>query len=439
MMKNPSFDITTRNLIFNQKNLTLTYLNSLSEATMISELVKGINAGGTIIDVSLANGSVEENNDIDALQKALYSGCAIIEYENRSYIVDTRSYPSSSIQQPETEKTVRGSKDGFNENIIVNVGLIRRRIRDTNLVMELHTVGKVSKCDVCVSYLSNKVNQDLLQSVMNRLQSITIDDLSMSDRALEELFIKQGYHPFPFVRYCERPDIVATQIMKGYIAIIVDTSSSVILLPVTLFELLEHVEEHRQNPIVGSLLRLIRLFGVMISVYLIPIWLVIIKTPELEWYILKNPTKNLDYGDIVLQIIILEFAIELLRVATIHTPSALSNSISLVSALLLGEIAVGIGIFLEEVLLYGAISTLASFATPNYELSLANKLVKWLLIIAIMCFNQYGFVVMNFLLFIYLANLKVFNKEYLYPFVPFDDTKFLEHLIRKPKKENSSN
>ena len=433
---NASFDITKRNLRFNQKPLILTFVSSLVSDNLINEVIKGLNnSENKTIEQAIINGSVSKTNNQEQMISFLLSGNCILEYDGIYYIIEVKNYPSRGIQEPETEKTVRGSKDGFVENIITNVGLIRRRINDQNLMMKMLQVGKISKCNVCVSYLENKVNQKLLDLIVERLNQIEIDDLSMSDRALEEVFIHQGYHPFPLVRYCERPDITATHIMSGHIAIIVDTSSSAILIPLSLFDLMAHVEEHRQPPIIGSALRLIRTFAIFISIYFIPIWIMMLQIPNLERLILKSPISDYQFTNIIFEIVLLELSFEILRVATIHTPSALSNAIGLVSAILLGQLAVDIGIFLPEVLLYGSIAVLSGFATPNYELSLANKLVKWFLIIGVILFGGYGFVVANFLLIMYLMHLKVFNQYYLYPLIPFNDELFFDYVIRKPKRE----
>lgn len=229
----------------------------------------------------------------------------------------------------------------------------------------------------------------------------------MSDRAIEELILKQGYNPFPLVRYSERPDIVATHIQHGYIAIICDTSSSVLMLPTTLFEILEHVEEHRQTPLIGTFIRLIRLSAVLLSIYLVPIW--ILTVSYLKW----------DYTFFI-QILLVELSIELLRIATIHTPESVSNAMGLIAALLLGEFAIDLGFFSEEILLFCAVGSMGGFATPNYELSLTNKYIKVMMIITIMFFNIYGFVVFNLILWIYLAHLKPLGMSYLYPLYPLD-------------------
>ena len=423
-MDNPSFDINKRTLDFRGRQVEIDYVSSLCSDDLIAYLVEGISlAKGQTLKDCLNNGDVKEEQDPQKYEYAMLTGCAIVkdQQEDMVYVLDTRHFPTRSIEEPDTEKTVRGSKDGFNENLLNCAGLIRRRIRTMDLVMNKQTVGKKHKLDICLCYLKSEVDQTMLQEILERISHIQNEDLVMSDRALEELIFDQGYNPFPLVRYSERPDIVATHINHGYIAIICDTSSSVMMLPTTLFEILEHVEEHRQTPLIGTLIRIIRLTAVILSIYFVPIWALCMS--YMKW----------DYTFFI-QILIVELSIELLRIATIHTPEAISNAMGLIAALLLGQFAIDLGFFSEEILLFCAIGAIGGFATPNYELSLTNKYLKIMMIVTIMFLNIFGFVIFNVCLWIFLICLKPFHMSYLYPLIPFDGKALLQFMIRKPKK-----
>jgi len=424
---NNSYDLKQRILNFRGRLVYLYFLASLSNDELISRLVEGIeNNQGKDLENCLNMGDVEilNTNDIQQIQYALMCGnCALFDGET-TYVMDTKNYPNRSIEEPETEKSVRGAKDGFNESILNNTGLLRRRIKSVELCFHKETIGTENPMDIAVAYLENKVDQKVLKQVLTRIQEIRAQELIMSDRAIEELLLDQGYNPFPLVRYSERPDIVATHIQHGYIAIICDTSSSVLMLPTTLFEILEHVEEHRQTPLIGTFIRLIRLSAVFLSIYLVPIWALCVS--YLQW----------DYSFFV-QILIVELSIELLRIATIHTPEAISNAMGLIAALLLGQFAIDLGFFSEEILLFCAIGSIGGFATPNYELSLTNKYVKIMMILCIMFFNIYGFVIFNIIFWLFLIKLKPFGMSYLYPLIPLDFKSLGQFIIRKPKKNGN--
>lgn len=422
---NPSFDINRRYIDFLDQVVEIDYVSSLCSDELIAFLVEGIsNYHGETLKDCLNNGDVKEEPDHDKAIYAMLCGCALVKdlKKDVTYVLDTRKFPNRSVEEPATEKSVRGSKDGFIENLQTNAGLIRRRIRTLDLVLKKETVGSTNKLDICICYMDSKVDKKILNQIKERLANIVNDDLVMSDRAIEELILDQKYNPFPLVRYTERPDVVATHIMHGNIALITDTSSSIMMLPTSLFDILEHVEEHRQTPIIGTCIRLIRCFSVLLSMYFVPLWMLI------QFGFNQDLT-------VLWQVLVVELAVELLRIATIHTPDSLSNAMSMIAAVLLGQFAVDLGVFSGDVLLVCAIGDVGGFATPNYELSLTNKYLKIILIILVGFFSYYGFILFHLVLIPYLISLKPFGHSYLYPLIPFNYKELSNFIIRKPKKK----
>ncbi len=422
---NNSYDLKHRILNYQGRLIHIYFFASLCSDALISRLVEGIEAKyGKNLENCLNMGDVDivSTNEVQKIQYSLAGGnCVVVDGET-TYLIDTKNYPNRSIEEPETEKSVRGAKDGFNESILNNTGLIRRRMKRSDIVFSLQTIGTKNPIDIAVVYIESKADQKILEQLMQRIKKVKAQELIMSDRALEELILQQGYNPFPLVRYSERPDIVATHIDHGHIAIICDTSSSVMMLPTTMFEILEHVEEHRQTPLIGTFIRLIRLTAVFLSIYLMPIFM--LYTSFNKW--------NIEF---FVQVIIVELSIELLRIATIHTPEAISNAMGMIAAILLGQFAIDLGLFSEEILLVSSIGAVGGFATPNYELSLTNKYIKIMMILSIAFFNIYGFILFNICLFIYLVRLKPLGVPYLYPLVPFSFKDLLNFIIRKPKSK----
>lgn len=428
-----SFDVV-RKEFGNEKKVILYFLSSLASAERIFELNYSImNMNSSEFMSQLMPGSVEECDDVYKAFISISSGMGVIIYLNKIYVVETRDYPTRGVGEPDTEKTIRGSRDGFTENIITNIGLIRRRIRSKYFSCEITKVGVSSKCDVVVCALMDKVNINVLNKVKNQIKNLDIDGLTMSDRALEERLFKQGLNPFPLVRYSERPDIIASQLLKGHIAIVVDTSSSVIVLPTTIFEHTKHIEEYRQVSIVGSFIRVIRYFAILISLFLVPIWMLTLNNETFvsDIFVKINNPGNIP---ILLQIILVELTIEILRIATIHTPNQLSSAMGLIATLILGQMAVEIGWFASEVLLFCSISSIGGFATPSYELSLANKMVKIFLILMVGFFGGGGFIIGIYLLIMFLGSIKMFDVPYLYPLYPFDFNEIRKVVFRGVSK-----
>lgn len=424
---NTNFDIV-RGIIKNR--FIVYYLSSLVDTSLIQLIYQLTNQTGY-------EGNIQKVNNLKEIETSILSGLLFVLPINDNedyYLIETREYPTRGISEPETEQTIRGSKDGFCESIITNVGLIRRRIRDSNLVLEKYQLGKTSKSDVIICYLDNKVNKKYLNNLKNKLVNKVdlLDSVVMSDRAIEEVVFEQKFKLYPLVKYSERPDITSINILKGNIAILCDNSSSVILTPTNIFEHIRHIEEYRQNPLVGTFLRLSRLLAIVFSLFLIPLWLCVLKSPEnIDIFLIPE---ELNFMKIFYQVLVVEIMIEILRIATIHTPSKLSSTMGLVAALILGQFAVEIGVFSQEILLYCSLSAIGGFATPSYELSLSNKITKIILIIFVGIFGKLGFICGLFILFLYLFYL---NREhpYLYPLVPFDYDDFNQIFTRLGKSD----
>lgn len=425
-----SFDVVRREVGKDVK-VILYFLSSLADSERVNELNVSLMLSDSreYLKEQISSGAIEEESDVYKAFLAISSGMSVLLLNDKIYVVETRNYPGRSVGEPDTEKTIRGSKDGFNENIIINIGLIRRRIRSEYFKCEIMKVGDNSNTDVVVSYLDNKVNKKSLEMIIDKIKNIKIDGLVMSDRALEEKIFKQRFNPFPLVRYSERPDIVAAHLLKGHIAIIVDTSSSVIITPTTFFEHTKHVEEYRQVPSVGTFIRLLRYFAILMSVFLVPLWMLTLNNDSFTSNIFVK-LSNESPIPVLVQIIIVELVIELLRIATIHTPNHLSSAMGLIATLILGQMAVEIGLFQSEILLYCSISSIGGFATPSYELSLANKIVKLAFIVVVGLFGSVGFVVVFTLLVVLLGSIKVYGMPYLYPLLPFDYKEFCKVIFR---------
>lgn len=373
----------------------------------------------------------------DEVTNAIFNGLVVFIVDNYDVAIsiDLRRYPGRGIDEPDSEKVVRGSKEGFNENIAINLALIRRRIKTKDLVVKKYEIGEYSQTLVSVVYLDSFVNKKALEICLTKLSKLKVKELTMTDKALEELLTKRPYSPFPMVRYTERPDTVAIHLYQGQFCILVDTSPSVMLAPTTLFDHLQAPEEYRQTPVSGTYLRILRFSGILISLLLVPLWLSFYQL-QVDNYVLYS-LLNLDYSrfEIFIQLLIAEVSIELVRMASIHTPNSLSQSMGLIVGIILGGIGVELGIISEVVVLLGALSAIGSYITPSYELSLANKIVKLLLIVISYIFGFIGLLFSCLLFFIYLATLKSFNEPYLYPLMPFNFKIFINQFIRLPYKE----
>lgn len=378
--------------------------------------------------------SVTEVKDREELLTTILTGQpAFITKSGYAFTIDMRAYPGRQPEEPDIEKVIRGSRDGFTESLIQNTALIRRRLRTEKLRFDIHQTTVNGKTDVALAYMDGAANEDHLAVIRERLSEIKHDGLTMTDKSLEEFLFKQRFHPMPFVRFTERPDICAAHLLEGHIAIIVDTSPSVILVPVTIFHHLQHAEEYRQAPLIGTFVRLIRIIGALFSLVVLPFWYLLATEQKYLPTILSYIGPD-DIGEIPLlvQILMADVGIEVLRMAAIHTPTPLSTAMGLVAAIVIGQVAIDVGLFTPEVVLYVSVSAIFTFAIPSYELSITTKIFRVFILLATAIFGAAGFFGSIAVLFYYLCALKPLNVPYMWPLVPFFPKAMLRVLIRYP-------
>ncbi len=440
-----NFDIFSRDMIFHNKKVTLYFVNGLVDSLVMTEILKELanvdreelvpctlkklfETYVSHIQVELINTINKSSNDILSGQLVMF-----IDKEEKAILIDVRNYPGRTPEEPDTERVVRGSRDGFTETLLYNTSLTRRRIRDERLRMELMQIGERSKSDICIAYLNDVADPGLIKLIKKKLMEIDIDGLPMAEKTIEEFLIGKTWNPFPLVRYTERPDVASAHILEGHVIIFVDTSPSVIITPTTYFHHLQHAEEYRQTPVMGTYYRWIRFIGIFSSIFLLPLWFLYVIEPDLLPHTIDfiGPRETSKIP-IFYQFIIGEIGLDLMRMAAVHTPTPLATAMGLIAAVLIGDIAISVGWFVPEVILYLAVAVLGMYATPSYELSLANKLLRLILLLLVYLFKVPGFFFGVTLVIIILTLTRSLNTPYLWPFIPFNLQGFIGIIIRKP-------
>lgn len=361
----------------------------------------------------------------DVIDQVL-SGPAVLLVDgmDTAFAIDVRTYPARSPQEPQLERVLRGSRDGFVETLVFNTALIRRRIRDPRLRVERYQVGRRSKTDVALLYLQDVANPKLVAQVRDQLKEIQVDAIPMAEKSVEE-YLQSGlahwWNPFPLVRYTERPDVAAVHLFEGHLVILVDTSPSAIILPVTFFHHIQHAEEYREDVAVGTYLRLVRFLGIMLAWVGPPLWVALVLSKDLlppDWQFL-GPKKP-GAVPLPLQFLLGEVVLDLVRLALIHTPEPVSTALGFIGTVLLGEIASQVGLLASETVLYVALAALGGFATPSMEFAMAVRLMRLLLLGAAALFRLWGVGVVFFLQFVLLGFTRSFGVPYLWPLIPPD-------------------
>ncbi len=389
---------------------------------------------------SLPSVEAEPIYDVCEMCKAVLSGCSLMlcsGFGDGAIVIDARSYPARMNAEPENDKVMRGSRDGFVETLIFNTAMIRRRIRDTNLVVKYMSAGESSKTDISIVYIKGKAEERYVKEITEKISKIKTDALPMGHRSLIECLVKRGWlNPFPKVRCTERPDAACASILEGNIIILCDNSPEALILPTCIFDFLQDTDDYYFPPVTGSYLRIVRQLVFWSAVILTPVWYLLVRNapniPESLMFLV--PTEGINVP-IILQLITAELVIDGLKLASLNTPSVMSNSFGVIGGLLLGDFAVQVGWLSADVIFYMAIVSIASFTQSNYELGYALKFIRILTLILTHFLNYWGFALGILTGFVLIVTNKTVNgsRSYLYPLIPFNG-RALSRLVFRLKK-----
>ncbi len=378
---------------------------------------------------------VDLKDEWDQITYFIMSGvfALFIDGYDRCLLIDSRTYPARGVEEPEKDKVLRGSKDGFVETIVFNTALIRRRIRSPQLRMEMLHAGNSSRTDIVLCYMNDRADHAFLDKLKERIGHIQVDALTMNQESLAEcLYKKKWYNPFPKFKFTERPDTASAQILEGDIVILVDNSPSAMITPTSIFDIVEEADDYYFPPITGTYLRLSRFLIAILTYFLTPTFLLLMQHPEwipagFEFIAVKDPTNI----PLVWQFLILELAIDGLRLAAVNTPNMLSTPLSVMAALVLGEFSVNSGWFNSEVMLYMAFVAIANYTQASYELSYALKFMRIINLILTAIFGVWGYLASIILLILAIStNRTVSGKSYVYPLIPFNLKQLSKRLFR---------
>lgn len=408
-------------------------LKSLPEPKSSEYADGGKGAAQAFVETSVPHVESEITDDPEFMLRMILAGASLVlgtTFHEYAVIVDARTYPIRSVEEPQDDRVMKGARDGFVETIVYNTALIRRRIRDPRLTMEHHTVGSVSKTDVILCYIDGEADRDYVRALGKKLDAIRTDTLVMGHQSLIECLIRtKWYNPFPKVRTTGRPDAAAAQLCEGSVLLIVDNSPEVLILPTTIFDFLQETNDFYFPPLTGGYLRMVRHIVFFLTLFLTPTWYLLTlypgSVPAWLTFILPDTEGKLP---IIAQLFLVEFLIDGLRLASMNTPDMLSNSLSVVGGLILGDFAVEIGWLIPEVILYMAFVAIANFTQRSYQLGYAFKFLRLILLVLTAAFRVYGFFIGIVVILLLLSTNKTENgkRNYLYPLIPMN-----LHALRK--------
>ena len=443
-----SFDLVAKDMMIGGRKSRLYFVDGFAKDSVMEKIMEfllaltpeKVNEATDAADFSCRFVSYVEadtQKESDTVVTAVLSGtlALLMEGFEEVILIDARTYPARGVQEPDDDKVLRGSHEGFVETLVNNTALVRRRIRDPALTMEIVQIGTSSKTDVVMCYLDGKADPELTRDLRHKLNHIQVDALSMGQESLAECLVNKGWwNPFPKVRYTQRPDTAAASVTEGGILIIVDNSPSVMVLPTRLWDFTQETNDYYFPPLVGSYLRIVRMVVFCATLLLTPTWFLLIQNPSLipHWldFIRVDEPNSVP---LLAQLLLVELIIDALKLASLNTPSSLSNSFSVVGALILGDFAVKAKWFVPEVVLYMAFVAIADFTQASFELGYTIKLFRVLILVLCGIFGPWGYVAGLLLMVISaFTTPTITGRKYLYPLIPFNGADFCRLMLRLP-------
>lgn len=451
-----NFDMLKKTVRVGEDELTFYYLDGFVKDGVMQKLMLSLSGQkGICPEKSSGEAAVYEfmrsyvvyvetdiTDSLDTMIAAVMSGASLMlgsRFGCYAILIDSRSYPARETTEPQNDRVMRGPRDGFVETLISNTALIRRRIRDTRLTTHYLSVGSESKTDIVLCYMDGKADSGYVNMLEEKIRSLKVASLTMGHQSLAEALIKtRWYNPFPKIRITERPDVAAAQIYEGSVIILIDTSPQAMILPTSIFDFLQETNDFYFPPLTGSYVRAVRHIIFWLTLFLIPVWYLMTLYPELvpDFLSFALP-KEAGLVPIIAQLLIVEFVVDGLKMASMNTPDMLSNSLSVVGGLILGDFAVNLGWLIPEVIILTAFVAIANFSQRSYELGYAFKFMRIMLLILSAIFGVWGFLVGVALIIVLLATNKTVNGEcrYLYPLIPFNGKALRTVLFRVRKKD----
>ncbi|EGG79347.1 hypothetical protein HMPREF9477_00315 [Lachnospiraceae bacterium 2_1_46FAA] len=401
-----SFDLIRRDIVIGEKKSSFYFIDGFTKDDTMQKLMTsflGVNKydmpedATTFSQKFIPYVEVDVLTEFDEILRNVLSGvsCFFIEGYSACLAIDCRTYPARSVEEPDKDKSLRGSRDGFVETIVFNTALMRRRIRDPHLIMQMMDIGDSSRTDVVVAYMEDRVDKELLKNLTNRLNEIKVDALRMNQQSLaEQLFKRKWFNPFPKFKFTERPDTASACLLEGKVVLLVDNSPSAMILPTSIFDMIEEANDYYFPTVTNVYLKVSRAIITVATVFVTPLFLLFMQNPQ--WlpkmfeFVLIRDVQNIP---LLYQLLLLELAIDGLRLAAMNTPSMLSTPLSVIAGIVMGEFSVKSGWFNSEVMLYMAFVAVANYTQPNFELGYALKFMRLILLVLTAWFNWIGFVI----------------------------------------------
>ncbi|MEH6854232.1 spore germination protein [Priestia megaterium] len=382
--------------------------SQISHGQKIPEIIDHILSGDTVLL-------------IDGMQQALF--------------ISLRGWDKRGVEEPATEAVVRGPREGFTESLRTNTSLLRRRLKTPKLKMELTTVGRLSKTDIVLTYLEGIADDSLITEVRDRVNRIDIDAI-LESGYIEELIQDNPFSIFPQISYTERPDKVAGNLLEGHIGILIDNTPFCLIAPQTFFQMLQGSEDYYLRYPIASFVRWIRYLFLLIALLLPSLYIALTTfhqemIPTNLLLSIAAARETVPFPALV-EALIMEISFEGLREAGIRLPRPAGQAVSIVGALVIGQAAVQAGIVSSSMVIIVALTGIASFVFPSYNLGNSIRILRFPMMILAGTMGVYGVLLGMIALQIHICRLRSFGVPYFSPVAPLDTHSLKDVVVRAP-------
>lgn len=441
-----SFDMVCRDIIIGDRRAALFFIDGFIKDEVFEKIMeflykvtpkelRNIPNMEIFSQLKMPYVEVQYTKDIETAETEILCGVSalVIDGVTGILLIDTRTYPMRGVSEPESDRTLRGAHDGFVETLVFNTAMIRRRIRDKNLVFEHLQVGDGSRLDVAIAYIDGRADKKSVETLKTRLKKLKVTGMAISTQALSETLLPSPFfNPFPNVKFTERPDYASACIMEGRVVLVIDNTPATMIFPSSFADFTKETDDYGFPAFTGTFVRLVRLGITLMSVIL---------TPTVLW-LLNNPQNIPDYLNFIIptvkvtipifwQFMLIEFISDGLRLASLNTPNSLSNALGIIGGLILSEFAITAGWFVADTILCMAFVVISSYAQPNFEMGYALKYCRLMLLILVQLIGGWGFAVGAATIITLMATTKTLTGyTYLKPIIPFDAKGFLKLFVR---------
>ncbi|MDF2714580.1 MAG: gerBA 2 [Paenibacillus sp.] len=450
-----SKDFIVREMVLGKERevrMALTYIDGLVNKDSVFRLMESLllhanTVGRNEYDtfarhLVITVGDIGYKTDFAGIQDAIASGHAVIwmDAASMAIVVNTCGGERRQVTEPVSQTVVRGPQDGFTESLDTNISLVRRRIRSPNLRVEGQQIGRVTKTEIALMYINGLVKEDVLRELKTRLGKIDIDGV-LESSYIEEFIQDETYTVFPTVNNSERPDVVAAALLEGRVAIFVDGTPFVLLVPGLFTQFLQSPEDYYHRSDFG-LLRVLRYIALFVSL-LAPALYIAITTfhqemiPTSLLISLAAQREGIPFPAFI-EALMMEVTFELLREAGIRMPRAVGTSISIVGALVLGQATVEAGLVSPAMVIIVSITAITGFIFPSFEIGISIRVLRFAFMGLAASFGFFGVIIGLIALVLHLCHLHSFGIPYMAPFAPFRAAAQKDNVIRVPWRQMSS-